>query len=405
MRERLTAAFVLLAIAVLIGAGAVRSFTLLDLLREDTSLRLGQHAELTARLIAERQELGEQVTGRYLESLAPVDSRIEYVDPNGAMVVAEGAEFGDSHPTDLSASTTTEVGTVTVSEPSAGLGDILGREPTLLFTLLLLISFLAGLLGYLAARALSQPLEKLAVAASALGRGRFDLDLPRTRIPEARAIGTALRTSAVQLESRLRRERSFSEQASHELRTPLTSLRLELEDLVQRRDVPTDVHASASRCLASVDEMSASAGRLVELTRGSLVEGAEVPLQELCTELAQRWADRLRDRRRKLTARVEGDLDLLFTPGPVEQVLDLVLADVLLGGSGPVRITFFAEDRYLRVRMPAGVIAEGASTRRFRRGAQPGSGLASAREVAAAIGGKVTGDGVTEDLEVLLPRR
>ena len=109
----------------------------------------------------------------------------------------------------------------------------------MLFTLLLLVSTVAGLIGYVAARQLARPLEQLADAAGALGRGRFDLDLPKTRMPEAQAIGSALRTSAVQLESRIRRERSFSEQASHELRTPITTLRLELEDLTSATTSPT----------------------------------------------------------------------------------------------------------------------------------------------------------------------
>ena len=403
MRERLTAAFVLLAIAVLIGAGAVRSYTLLDLLREDATHRLDAHAEVTSRLIAERSGLGHTVTSRFLAKVAPDDARIEYVDPHGAMVVAEGPSYDAAAADHLRGSETTDLGTVSVSEASAGVGDILGRETTLLFTLLLMISFLAGLLGYLAARWLSRPLEKLADAASALGRGRFDLDLPRTRIPEARAIGTALRTSAVQLESRLRRERSFSEQASHELRTPLTTLRLELEDLSLRPDLPNDVRQSATRCLTSVSEMSESAGRLVELTRGALVEGAQVPLPQLGTEVAQRWADRLGDRR-PLSARVEGDLTLLFTPGPVEQVMDLVLVDVAATGRGPVAITLLAEERCLRVRMPSGVVSEKPSSR-FRRGHRPGDGLEAAREMSAAFGGRLTGDGVTEDIEILLPRR
>ncbi|HRD61866.1 MAG TPA: hypothetical protein PL137_13235, partial [Nocardioides sp.] len=83
-----------------------------------------------------------------------------------------------------------------------------------------------------------QPFRQLAVAAGQLGRGRFDLDLPRTRIPEARAIRDALLTSAGQLQERLTSEQAFAEHASHVLRTPLTGLRLELEDLAGRPDVP-----------------------------------------------------------------------------------------------------------------------------------------------------------------------
>jgi hypothetical protein len=134
--------------------------------------------------------------------------------------------------------------------------------------------------------------------------------------------------------------------------------------------------------------------------RSTLVEGAEVTLKEMATQLAQRWADRLADRRRKLKARAEGDLQLKYTPGPVEQVLDLVLSDIVLAGKGPVTITFVGEDDYLQVQIPAGVISPGN-----RRGPQPGAGLAEARAVAEAHGGRITGDGVVDDLEVLLPRR
>jgi hypothetical protein len=90
----------------------------------------------------------------------------------------------------------------------------------------------------------------------------------------------------------------------------------------------------------------------------------------------------------------------VFTPGPVEHILDLVLSDVVRGGKGPVRITFLAENDHLRIRMPAGVVANGS-----RRGAEPGAGIAEARQVAEAQGGRVTGNGQADDLEILLPRR
>lgn len=404
MRERLTVAFVLLAITVVIGAGAVRSYTILNLLRDDSAAHLREHAELISGLLEERYTEDEPITARYIASVAPEEAKVVFTPEDGEPVVSVGEAF-EAGSNDIAVSSTGPLGTVSVTEAGKGLSDIVTREPTMLFTLLLLVATVAGLIGYVAARQLARPLEQLAEAAGALGRGRFDLDLPKTRMPEAQAIGSALRTSAVQLESRIRRERSFSEQASHELRTPITTLRLELEDLMVRDDVPDDVRASAKRCLAQVDGMESSAGRLVELTRGSLMEGAEVPLEQLAKDVAQRWADRLAERRRKLTATVEGDLDLMFTPGPVEQVTDLVLSDVAQAGAGPVRMRLFAEERYLRIRLPAGTISEPGRSRFRRNLPQPGSGVDAARDVATAFGGKVTGSGVADDLEVLLPRR
>ena len=292
---------------------------------------------------------------------------------------------------------------ITVSKEPKVIGDILGRDTGSLITLFLLIALLAGVAGWVAARALSSPFQKLAVAAGALGRGRFDLDLPKTRVPEAVAIGKALQTSATQLESRISRERDFAEHASHVLKTPLTSLRLELEELTLRDDVPDDAKAAATRCIRSVDDVNRSAGELVALSRrGSLVEGAELTLHDMATQLAQRWADRLAEERRPLSASAEGDLTMAFTPGPVEHILDLVLSDIVLSGKGPVKITFLAEHDHLRIRMPAGVVANGSAA---AGAASPAPASPRPGKVAESQGGRVTGDGEAEDLEILLPRR
>jgi signal transduction histidine kinase len=291
---------------------------------------------------------------------------------------------------------------VTVGQSPALLRDVAGRDISSVLVTFLLIGVLAGLIGFLISRRLSEPFRPLAVAAAALGRGRFDLDLPRTRIPEARAIAQALATSAGQLEDRLRRERDFAQHASHVLRTPLTGLRLELEDLTLRDDVAPDVQESARHGLASVDEVNAVVGELVDISRrGSLVAGAELSLVDLATQLAQRWSDRLAERDRSLTASAEGDLALSYTPGPVEHVLDLVLAEVVDRSSGAVRIVFHGEDSgHLRVVVTATGPARAADV-----SGRPGTRLEQARGVVAALGGRIIGDDPAQGVEVLLPRR
>lgn len=402
MRERITIAFVLLAIAVLLGAGTVRAFTFLDLLREQDATHLHHDAVLIGELISEQRDRGDEVDEQFLSTLVEPSTRLRYVDENDESVVVIGAAYDGVPREDVTASASSDGGTVTLGTRNKALGDVFGEDLSSIITLFLLIGVLAGVIGWIAARALAGPFQKLAVAAGALGRGRLDLDLPKTRIPEAQAIAQSLQTSATQLEARISRERAFAEHASHVLRTPLTSLLLELEELTLRNDVPEDAKAAAARCIASVNNVNASAGELVALARrGSLVEGAEVTLHELARQLAQRWADRLADERRQLSASAEGDLDLAFTPGPVEHVLDLVLSDIMLGGKGPVRITFLGQDDYLKVIMPPGVISNGSR----RRGPQPGAGLQAARAVATAQGGRIAGDGATEGLEILLPRR
>lgn len=405
MRERLTASFVVLSILLLLGAGLVRSFILRDLIREQEGMHLRQQVQLVAKVLTSRQQDGATVDRAFLTGLVDDDGRLVYTRRGADPVAVTGAHYDSPDPAeDLVAGAAVPDGTVTVGRSPALLRDVAGRDLGSVLVTFLMIGVLAGLIGYLISRQLSAPFRQLAAAAAALGRGRFDLDLPDTRIPEARAIAQALGTSAGQLEDRLRRERDFAQHASHVLRTPLTGLRLELEDLTLRNDVAPDVQESARHGLASVDEMNAVVGELVDISRsGSLVAGAELPLVDLATQLAQRWSDRLAARDRALSAYAEGDLTLSYTPGPVEHVLDLVLAEVVRRGTGAVRIVFHGEDSgHLRVQVSSAGTTRDAEAP--DEGAPP-SRIGQAGDVVAALGGRIVGDDPARGIEVLLPRR
>jgi signal transduction histidine kinase len=403
MRERLTASFVLLAIVLLVAAGLVRSFVLKDLVREQEYGHLRQETELVAAIVSDRTSAGGDVDVTFLERLVGTGARLEYDAPGRTPLVVRGAGYTgtDDPATDMSSSRRVGGGTITLSESDAVVRGILGRDLGSLMALFLLIAVVAGIVGFVIASALSAPFQRLAEAAGNLGRGRFDLELPRTRVPEARAISNALRASAMQLEDRVHRERDFAEHASHVLKTPLTGLRLELEDLTLRDDVPSDVRRTASRNLAAVEQVSAVASELVELSRrGSLVAGSELTLVDLATQLAQRWADRLGTRNRHLSAAAEGNLALTYTPGPVEHVTDLLLADVVRRSAGGVRLVFHGEEGgHLRIRVEAESPADD------HHGGERLDRVAQARTVVEALGGRVTGDAPAAGVDVLLPRR
>ncbi|KQW49264.1 hypothetical protein ASC77_11290 [Nocardioides sp. Root1257] len=407
MRERLTAAFIVLSIVLLLGAGLVRTYVLQDLIREQVAGQLDQEADLVAAIVADRQSSGGTVDEEFLKSLVGPKDQLTYDAGPGDddTLVVTGKDYaGNGDPDeDVSAGATVSGGAmVTVSESSSVIRDVIGRDIGSIAALFLLIGVAAGMAGFLVASALSAPFQKLAVAAAALGRGRFDLDLPSTRIPEASSIANALRSSALALEDRVHRERAFAEHTSHVLRTPLTGIRLELEDLSLRTDLPADAQETVGRCLARVEEVSAVAAELVEITRrGSLVVGAEVPISDLSAQLAQRWADRLAARNRALTAAVEGDLTLTYTPGPVEHATDLLLADVVRRGTGAVRIVFnAADDGHLRITVLCAGHTPGTEL-----GGETVDRLSQVRAVVEALGGRVTGDHPADGIEVLLPRR
>lgn len=393
MRERIAGAFVALAIGLIVLVVTIRAFALSGLAADQEALHLRDQASVVGTVVADRVELGEPVDRALLRELAGVDERLVYTGSDGDELVAEGPAYDTSDGV-VEVSADAGEGSVVLTTGARPLLDVSAREVSSLLMLALLVAILAGLAGWWLASRLAAPFAALGTAAAALGRGRFDLDVPSTRIPEARKIGQALRVSAAQLEGRLAREREFAEFASHELRTPLTALQLELEDLTLRDDVPDDAQAAARRCMQRVDDVNAAAGHLVSISRqGALMEGAEVPLADLATHVTQAWADRLDPDRRQVSARADGELDLDYTPGPVEQVLELVLDDVV-GGDGPVRLRFVGSDHYVRVEVPAGIA-----------GPPPHLGVSAARDLAEAQGGRVTGDLVDAGLDVLMPRR
>lgn len=396
MRERLAAAFGALAVAVLLLAGALRTVALQDLLVEQTYGNLREHAHVVAAVLDERVAGDDPVTRRLVGRVLDDRARLELApDDGGRPMVFTGADYAGNGEDDVTASEESRAGTVTLAASAPRPLDVYADDPWSLVMLGALVALLAGLAGWWLAVRLSRPFTRLASAAEALGRGRFDFSLPETRVPEARAIAHALRAGAAQLEERIRRERVFAEHASHVLRTPLTGLRLELEDLTLRDDVPDDVRETAQRCLERVDAANASAGELVALSRsGSLVQGAETTVEDLARHVAQQWSDQLAGRR-TVSAAVEGDVSVRLTPGPVEHVLDLVLPDVERG-HGPARLVFVGEDSHLRVRLVGRTVPGGSAQR---------SGVAAARAAAEAQGGRVTEHPHDRDVEVLLPRR
>lgn len=394
MRERLTASFVLLTVVLLLGAGLIRSYTLGSELRERASARLHQEAVTIARLVEDELAAGRAVDEAFFADFVHDGDRVVWTPATGDPIDVRGPSYepgGD----DLTAAVAAGDGRVAVSESDGLVWHLLVGDPAAVVVLVLLALLVAGCAGLLVSRALAAPFRQLAVAASALGRGRFDLDLPDTRIPEAVAISQSLSTSADQLRERLRRDQTFAAHTSHALRSPLTGLRLELEEVALRDDLPADVSESVRRALARIERVDEVAGELVALQRGSLVEGAEIALRDLATQVAQAWADELALTGRELTAAVEGELDQLYTPGPVEHLLDRVLAGVATSSRGAVRLVLMGEyGGHLRITVTAERSAVGDS-----------DVFASARSVCEALGGRWTGTEPMDVLEMLLPKR
>ena len=402
MRQRLTGAFVVLTVALLLGVLLVRSYTADGRLRAAAAESIDERARIIAALVDLHHEEGRPVTEDVLAGLIEPDQKIEYEELGRPPLVVEGDDFAagnDGHEFVAAVELEDVDGSLTLVQSDEALDDLIGDDRSSIALILLLAAIVAATVGYVLSRLLAAPFLKLAVAASQLGRGRFDLDLPRTRIPEARAISSALKTSAGQLQERLAGEEAFAQHASHVLRTPMTGLRLDLEDLSMRTDLPEDVRATAAHAVVRIDAMDEIAGELVALSRSNaIVAGAEIPLRDLATDSAQSWADALGPYDRAVTAAIDGHLETTYTPGPIEYVLDTLLADVIRRSRGSVRLSFEAdEEGHLRI-----TVSTSGEPR-----TEPGDDrtIAKARALVTALGGRLEGSHPSAGLTILLPRR
>jgi two-component system, OmpR family, sensor histidine kinase MprB len=159
---------------------------------------------------------------------------------------------------------------------------------------------LAASLGLLATRHAVRPVTELTEAAEHVARTR---DLSR-RIDaaggdELARLATSFNTMLGALDDSQRAQRRLVADASHELRTPLTSLRINLEVLGSRRELPAgDRERLRADLVAQLGELTELVGDLVELAREEKPdEPSETlrfdPLVAAAVERARRHAPRV----------------------------------------------------------------------------------------------------------------
>ena len=247
---------------------------------------------------------------------------------------------------------------------------------------------LAGAAAFLLARRLAAPLERLAGAARRLGDGDFGARAPRAGVPEVDQVGAALDATAERLDDLVARERAFSADASHQLRTPLAALRLELEALELRgEELPA--------ALAQVDRLQETVDTLLAVARDTQPGTASADLGALVEGAERRWRGPLASDGRPLHVVITAAQPVaLAAPRVVDEILDVLLANAHRHGEGPVTATVRDAADWLAVEVADegsgfAVPAEEAFARRAGSNGGHGIGLALARSLAHAEGGRV----------------
>jgi signal transduction histidine kinase len=365
------------AAAAAVSADVLRGKMPTDLRDPNDGTHLAVYVDRGLRILGTGPEGGDPAV------YAALHGEISNKDLNGELVVAVPV----THDTDV-------IGAVRAASPVMAVY----RQVVLVWLGMLGLGGLAiGMVWLVArrqARRLARPLEELSEAARRLGQGDFSVRTIPAAIPEIDSVGSALNSTAGRLDAMLARERSFSADASHQLRTPLTGLRLRLEAALEHpgqdlRQAITDGIAAADRLEQTIEELLA----LARDTRSSNATPLDLPV--LLDEIEAGWHDRLAAQDRALHVAVDPLAPVsLASTAAVRQVLTVLLDNAATHGSGTVSVAVRNAADALAIDVSdegIGITAPEPElfTRRSRLADGHGIGLALARSLAEAEGGRL----------------
>ena len=315
----------------------------------------------------------------------------------------------------------TFIGTIAVAKPQTVLAQ---HWLALIERLLLAFAggvLVAGAFAWYLTRRITTPVLKLSHAADEVARGNYDVDVP-SGSGEIGMLADRFGEMASRLAEAEELERNFLMTVTHELRTPLTAIRGHVEAL--REGVVTDEELR----VASLTVIAAEATRLERLV-GDVLDLAkldahrftvlqeEVDMGRLVDEAFAAFTEEARRRGIDYRCDVDGKPVIVTDGDRVLQVISNLLSNAFrwTPDGGRVALELTSSNGTVRVAVDDNGpgIPPGEEDRIFRPfwsrgGGGTGLGLAIARELAAALGGRLQLASSAEDgsrFELVLPAR
>jgi len=262
----------------------------------------------------------------------------------------------------------------------------------------LIVTLAAGAIGWIVARQVTRPLDRLTTAATEVGAtGRLDVDLPPAGNDEVGRLAGAFRDMLGALGRSRQAQQRLVQDAGHELRTPLTSLRTNISVLQRHDDLPPETRR---RVLSDLDaESNELTGLVNELVNLAVERHEDEPVQPVAlAALVDRVAERVRRRTDSVINVVADDTTVEGRPAALERAVSNLLDNAAkFDDSGaPIDLTVSAGRIEVCDRGPG--IDPADAPRLFDRfyraldaRSRPGSGLGLAivRDVAETHGGTV----------------
>lgn len=153
--------------------------------------------------------------------------------------------------------------------------DFIQEVTFFLLQIALVVGILGLIFGVLASRGLTAPLNRLAVAARAIGARNLDYRVPVQGSTEMREVAESFNEMAADLQSAESLRRNLLADVAHELRTPLTVLQGNLQAILE------DVYPLDKSEIARLHDQTRHLHRLVnDLHELAQAEAHQLPLQK-----------------------------------------------------------------------------------------------------------------------------
>ena len=278
---------------------------------------------------------------------------------------------------------------------------------------------LASLLGYVMAAAGLRPVEAMRSRAAGVSLERDErLPLPAAR-DEIRRLAETLNEMLDRLRRSYEREASFVADASHELRTPVAVIKTEIEAALRARPAP-DVREALVAAIEECDHLAQLAEDLLVVARtaegGVPVHPGTLEAPALLEGVRERFGDRAAERARTIVVEADAGLLLHADESRLRQALGNLVDNALRYGDGTIVLRGTGERSEVVLEVAdagSGFPPEiaGRAFERFARGdvartrGGTGLGLAIVRAIAEAHGGRaeIVSDAPGATVRIVLP--
>ncbi|WP_462418071.1 sensor histidine kinase [Kytococcus sp. Marseille-QA3725] len=239
-------------------------------------------------------------------------------------------------------------------------------------------------------------IQALARRIPGMGTGESTRARPEpTGITEIDELADAVQRRAVHLTQMVTSQRRLAGDAAHQLRTPLSALTIRLDELAlaesaeEARELADGAHTQVERLTAVVEEM-------LESAKSSALASTDVlSLDEIIAAQQHEWQPLLTSRRRGMRVTGAYGVHVACPRGVLSQVLSTLIENSITYGAGI--ITLHIEHNGPSVQLVLSDegpgIAPDIADRIFERdvtaGAGTGRGLALARQIISAVGGRL----------------